>query len=50
MKYILLLVLICAVVIVYILTRRRKISDPVDTYVCTECDKMHCICHKEEKP
>jgi hypothetical protein len=48
MEYILILVLICAAVIAYILIRKRKTADPVELYVCNECGKKHCICHKTD--
>jgi hypothetical protein len=49
MKYIVILILICVAVIAFILIRKRKIADRIDTFVCTECGEKHCICHKEEK-
>ena len=47
MWYILVLVLVCAALIVYFLLRRPKHA-PVDVYVCTECGKNDCTCHKQE--
>jgi hypothetical protein len=50
MKYILLIVLICAAIIAFVLIRRRKASTPpVDVYVCSECGLKHCVCRKEPR-
>lgn len=41
------LVLICVALIAYFVLRRPK-SQPEEVYVCTECGKTDCSCHKQE--
>lgn len=48
MEY-LILVIVCAGVIGYLLFRRKREKEPLDTYVCDVCGEKECLCHKVEK-
>ena len=48
MEY-LILIVVCAVVVGYLLFRRKSQMKPQDTYVCDICGEKECLCHKEEK-
>lgn len=47
MEY-LILVIVCAVVVGYLLFRRKSKEEPHDTYVCDVCGEKECLCHKVE--
>ena len=47
------LIIVAVVVLIALWYRRGQSSEkgdnePVDTFVCDQCGKQECICHKEE--
>jgi hypothetical protein len=48
MEY-LIAIVACAVVVGYLIFRRKSSKEPQDTYVCDICGERECLCRKVEK-
>jgi hypothetical protein len=40
---------VCAVVVGYLVFRKKNKKEAQDTYVCDICGEKECLCHKVEK-
>ena len=48
MEY-LIVVVVCAVVVGYLIFRRKNKKGPQDAYICDICGEKECLCHKVDK-